>query len=203
MKIIENRFQINENRILIYIVSEGYAKPTYTISEGFIKDGVVIKDYYLSQWDDYGFNAEIGCGDETRKISFEFDINHPLYIPLFHLLNYDDELIIDDDDTIEDNKKFIIIRREKDKIIIDFINELQYDNQIGHGIHIFIKNILRDGRSKIDLYQKDTKERLCTFFREAHCALTDYHQISIEECLLRSTPFEEWDRIERVFKRKI
>ena len=43
MEDLENRIQINDNRILIYRISEGYAKPTYTIMEGFIENGDVIK----------------------------------------------------------------------------------------------------------------------------------------------------------------
>lgn len=68
--------------------------------EGFLENGDVIKTYTLSQWDDYGFNGWINNAEGIKKISFEFDMQHPLYFPLFHLLNYDDELLLDDDGTI-------------------------------------------------------------------------------------------------------
>ena len=204
MEDLENRIQINDNRILIYRISEGYAKPTYTIMEGFIENGDVIKDYTLSQWDDYGLNGWINNEESVKNISFEFDMNHPLYLPLFHLLNYDDELMIDDDDTREDNKKYILISKKGDKIYIDFVNELLHSNYTKERFHVFIKNIVFDGRSKIDQKHKDTKIRLATFFNEAHNALiNDYHQISIEEWFLKNSTSEECMQLKKVFKRKI
>lgn len=198
---LEKRIEIDENRILIYNITEGYAKPTYTIMEGFLKNGEIIKTYNLSQWDDYGLNAYIN-NDEVRKISFEFDITHPLYLPLFHLLNYDDELLIDDDGSREDNKKYMLVRREKDKIFMEFIDELEDESYIER-FHVFIKNIGPDGRSKIDRDYKDTKNRLFIFFNEAHEALTtDCHQISIEEYLLSSSKANECDELKKVFKRE-
>ena len=74
MKEFEKRIKINENRVLIYNISEGYAKPTYTITEGFIENGEVKKTYSLSQWDDYGLNAWFNdCNTNINKISFESD----------------------------------------------------------------------------------------------------------------------------------
>lgn len=67
----------------------------------------LIKTYNLSKWDDYGLNGWAYNEEEFNKLSFTFDIRHPLYIPLFHLLNYDDKLLIDDDDTKENNQKYI------------------------------------------------------------------------------------------------
>ena len=204
MENLEKRIQINDNRILIYTISDGYAKPTYTIMEGFIKNGDVIKTYSLSQWDDYGLNGWISNDEAAKKISFEFDMNHPLYFPLFHLLNYDDELLIDDDGTMENNKKYLLVHRENCKIYIDFINELTNSNNVGERFYVFIKNIVFDGRSKIDQYQKDTKRRLATFFNEMHNVLiNDYHQISIEEWLLKNSANGEYKQMKKVFKRKI
>ena len=59
MRELERKIKISENRILIYNISKGYAKPTYTITEGFLEDGDVKKTYSLSQWDDYGFSGWI------------------------------------------------------------------------------------------------------------------------------------------------
>ena len=47
MKDIEKRIQMNDNRVLIYRISEGYAKPTYTIMEGFLDNGDVIKREFV------------------------------------------------------------------------------------------------------------------------------------------------------------
>ncbi len=204
MENLEKRIQINDNRILIYTISKGYAKPTYTIMEGFLENDNVAKTYSLSQWDDYGLNGWINNDEGAKKISFEFDVNHPLFFPLFHLLNYDDELLIDDDDTREDNKKYMLIHRKKDKIIMEFIDELEDDISIAERFHIFIKNIVQDGRSKIDQSHKDTKIRLINFFNEVYSILTnDYHQISIEECLLMNSINDEYNELKKVFKRKL
>jgi len=204
MEQFEKRIQINENRILIYRISEGYAKPTYTITEGFLENDEVIKTYSLSQWDDYGLNGWINNDDNVKKISFVFDIDHPLYIPLFHLLNYDDELLIDDDDTMSNNQKYLLVHKEKSKIFMDFINELNDEIHMPEKFNVFIKNIGRDGRSKIDQDHKDTKLRLFLFFNEVYTKLVnDYQQISIEEYLLKNTPNDECKQMKKIFKRKM
>ena len=204
MKQLEKRMQIDDNRILIFNVSEGYAKPTITMMEGFLKNGDLIKTYSLSQWDDYGLNGWVNNDEDLDKISFEFDKSHPLFLPLFHLLDYDDELLIDDDDSQEDNKKYLLVHRKEDKIYMDFIDELGYSFYTGERFHVFIKNILFDGRSKIDRDQKDTKERLLTFFNEAYDEIMGkYHQIDFEEYLLLNRPSEEIPQLKRVFKRKM
>ena len=204
MEQLEKRIQIDANRILIFSVTEGYAKPTFTIMEGFLENGDVIKTYSLSQWDDYGLNGWSNNDEQLDRISFEFDMNHPLFFPLFHLLDYDDELLIDDDNSKEDNKKYLLVHRKKDKIYMDFIDELGDDFYTGERFHVFIKNIGFDGRSKIDRDQKDTKERLFAFFSESYNAIvSDYHQISFEEWLLTNRPYEEIPQMKRVFKRKI
>ena len=194
--------KINDDRILKFYISDGYAQPMYTIMEGFIENDEIKKTYNLSQWDDYGFTAWINNIDKDIKtISYEFDINHPLYIPLIHLLNYDEELIIDDDDTNELNKKCMRIYNKKDKILVDFINKLEDNNyySTSEKFHVFIKNIVTDGRSKIDCQYKDTKERLFIFFKEVYDIFTkDHQQISIEEYLLKNNQDEE----AKVFKKE-
>ena len=202
MEQLEKRIQINNNRILIYTISEGYAKPTYTIMEGFLENGDVIKTYSLSQWDDYGLNGWSNNDKGINKLSFEFNISHPLFFPLFHLLNYDDSLLIDDDDTREDNKKYMLVHRKEDKIYIDFIDKLEESTHMTEKFHVFIKNIGPDGRSKIDQDFKDTKRRLFVFFNEIHNELTnDYHQISIEEYILRNSACDGCKQLKKVFKK--
>jgi len=96
-----------------------------------------------------------------------FDKRHPLYIPLIHLLNGDDELIIDDDDTHELNENYMRIYRDNENINIDFIycgeDELAFNK-----FTVFVKNIGYDLRSKIDCQKKDTKDRLHYFFGEVY-----------------------------------
>ena len=202
MKEYEKTIKIDEKRILKYDIRPGYAKSTYTVSEGFLENGDLIKTYSLSQWDDYSFNGWLTNDEEKTTLSFEFDINHPLFMPLFHLLDYDDELIIDDDDTKEDNVNYLRIYRKEGKIYMDFINELD-DHNTFDKFHVFIKNILIDGRSKIDANFKDTKERLILFFNEMDEVLSrESHQISLEEYLLSNPSTTEKNNVKRFFKRR-
>ncbi len=205
MKDLEKRIQINDNRVILYNISKGYSKHTYTITEGLMENGEVKKTYSLSQWDDYGLNGWTDNDENVNKVSFEFDMDHPLFLPLLHLLNYDDELTIDDDDSVENNKKYMSIYRKDNKIYMDFVDNLKDDNQINFGerFHVFIKNILPDGRSKIDRDHKDTKKRLIVFFNEAHEVLVKKcHQISIEECMLRDTSSKDYEGMKMVFRKK-
>ena len=200
---IEKRIQIDDNRILIFSITEGYAKPTYTITEGFLENGDVKKSYSLSQWDDYGLNAWINNDEDVSQVSFEFDMNHPLFVPLLHLLNYDEELIIDDDDTREENKKYLSIKRDSDRIVINFIDTLDLDySTFSERFHVFIKNIFSDGRSKIDQNYKDTKRRLYVFFNEAmESIMKEYHQMNMEEYLIKDFPKEECNELIKAFRR--
>lgn len=198
----EKRIELSENRILIYRISEGYAKPTFTITEGFLENGDLIKTYSLSQWDDYGLNSWINDDEDVTKISFEFDMNHPLYFPLFHLLNYDNQLIIDDDGTMEENKKYMLVRREEEKIYIDFIDLVEDDIYASERFNVFIKNIGIDGRSKIDQNYKDTKERLLIFFNEVYdIIMNDYHQTTIEEYIIKDSKGTETEKIKQFYKK--
>lgn len=199
----EKRIELSENRILIYRISEGYAKPTFTITEGFLENGDLIKTYSLSQWDDYGLNSWINDDEDVTKISFEFDMNHPLYFPLFHLLNYNDQLIIDDDGIMEENKKYMLVRREEEKIYIDFIDLVEDDIYASERFNVFIKNIGLDGRSKIDQNYKDTKERLLIFFNEVYdIIMNEYHQTTIEEYIIKNSKEIETEKIKKFYKRK-
>ncbi len=203
MQELERRINISENRILIYDISKGYAKPTYTVAEGFLENGDLKRTYSLSQWDDYGFSGWTVEDDNVNKLSFEFDMSHPLYLPLFHLLNYDDELIIDDDGTREDNKRYLSIYRKGKKIYVEFIDNVSdCTMDYSERFYVFIKNIIYDGRSKIDQANKDTKNRLIIFFNEVNEILTKgSSQISIEEYFDYSNK-KEYEDIRRVFRRK-
>lgn len=176
--------RVNKNRTISYNVSNGYV-PMQTIKEDIFEDGEFKKNYRLNRWDDYGFVGWSNDKKDINKLSFEFDKDHPLYIPLLHLINFDEEILIDDDDTYEINKKYLLIHKEEDKIIMDFINklstELEYEK-----FRVFIKNVGIDCRSKIDV---DTKDRLYCFFKESYEELTNtYHQETIEEYTIKNNP---------------
>ncbi len=195
----EKKFDINSNRKLMYQKDSH----TYSLREAILGDGKLDKTYCLFKGDDYGFTGWTPSEkQDINKISFEFDINHPLYMPLFHLLNYDDELIIDDDDTREFDKKYMYIYRNNNKIYIEFINNLN-DNKyatLSDKFNIFIKNVGYDGRSKIDSYFKDTKERLYVFFNDIDEILANgFYQITTEEYLVKNK--ENIDDIKKFYKK--
>lgn len=179
---MEKKIKISDNRILSYNIHDGYVVMN-SIREDFLKNGLFEKCYTLSRWDDYEFNASSNC-NEYRKLSYEFDLEHPLYFPFLHLLNNDSELIIDDDNTYELEKKYMRLYKENYNIILEFRNKLE-DNKESikyNNFSVFIKNIGPDCRSKIDCQYKDTKERLWRFFEESIQNITEeYHQITIEE----------------------
>ena len=186
----ERTVMVGENRIINYTISDGYV-PMHTIREDFIEKGKIIKNYKLCRWDDYGFtgwiNNDANNQESINLVSYKFDINHPFYIPLLHLLQGDEHLIIDDDQTQELNKKYMMITKEEDNIVITFANNLESNSTINR-FYVFIKNIGPDARSKIDCFYKDTKERLDSFFKEIYELVTEeYHQITIEEYLLKKS----------------
>ena len=153
-------------------------------------------------WDDYNFNSYVDSYDTSSIVSYEFDKNHPLFLALFHLLNYDEELLIDDDGTIEEEKKYLLIKKIKDKIYILFVNKLENNEFLSKKFNVFVKNILYDGRSKVDIKSKDTKIRLNNFFNEVYEDLiNEYHQISIEEYLLNNSDKKEYQQIKKYFQK--
>ena len=179
---MEKKIKISDNRILSYNTEDGYVL-TNSIREDFFKNGKFEKYYVLSRWDDYEFNA-YSAYDNTTRLFYEFDVEHPLYFPFLHLLNNDLELIIDDDNTHELEKKYMKLYKKDDKIVLEFRNKLR-DNEKSikyNRFNIFIKNIGPDCRSKIDCQYKDTKERIWNFFEETIQNITEeYHQFTIEE----------------------
>ena len=199
----EKNIQVDDNRTLRIIMDEESIIAKTTIAEGFMENGKLVGGYTLVKSHNYSFTGWDKNDKGKEMISFEFDINHPLYIPLFHLLNYDDELIIDDDNAIEDDKRHILIRREKDKIYLDFVNKYSEKNKGLEKFYIFIKDILPDGRSRVSQKGKDTKERLPIFFREAFNKLiNDYYQIGMEEWILKDKSSDECKELKKVFKRE-
>ena len=185
MEAFNKEIIINDKKKVKYDVCEGYT-PTHIITDVDLTNNVktlkIMKydDYAIKSWNDISF-------EEYQKAKNElhiFEKNHPLYIPLLHLLDGKRNLIIDDDDTYEVNKKFLKVFYNKKYIGIDFINELEEDDSFDK-FSVFIKNIGFDLRSKIDCGDKDTKERLYMFFNEVYNLFSEeYHQMTIEEYLL-------------------
>jgi hypothetical protein len=187
MEELNKEIKISDKKIIRYEIRSGYV-PIQTVTYANLENG--IKTISFSRWDDYCFRSyhemDFKDYDNSKREEHVFEKDNPLYIPLLHLLDGEDELIIDDDETSEMNKKYMRICKEEEKIIVVFINELGKDTDL-EKFNIFIKNIDFDLRSKIDCLRKDTKDRLYFFFQEVHeKMIEDDHQISMDEYLLNN-----------------
>ena len=204
MALKEKRIKINDDRILIFTIIDIPFGSQVTISECFFENDNLFKEYKLVECEDFNFGSW-SSDDNTNfnTMSYRFDINHPLFMPLFHLLNYDKELMIDDDDTRELLKKYMIIYYKDDYIYVDFNNYLGSEDDIfAEKFNVFIKNIVFDGRSKIDHQNLNTKDRLLYFFREAFDIwMYGEKQISIEEYLLNINMEYYWELMKGMFKK--
>ena len=168
---MEKRIELENKDKIIITETPGYCTDMISIMKGYFSNGELVKTIRLSMWDDFSFEAWMDCDyDEVKKISFDFELNDPLYPYLDNLLKGLEKLIIDDDNTREEYKKTMIIFKENNKIVIVFENKLE-KNKIMEKFNVFIKNILNDIRSKIDCRGEDTKIRLINFFNDVRSEL--------------------------------
>ena len=135
------------------------------INKGYLKNGEPEKILTMSMTDDFGFEAFTFSDEETNSVNYSIPQYDPLYKHLNTLLGANDDLIIDDDMTAEEKQKYMKIQRQKQDILVSFYNDLE-DTSTTNKFIITIINIMRDGRSKIDRDDLDTKERLVKFFRD-------------------------------------
>lgn len=187
MEGINKEIMVSRKKFLKYEVHDGFVPFHIIIAEDITEDPKSIK---FCKWDDYSIKSWSALENyDSQIIKREvhcFEKKHPLYIPLLHLLNGQEELVIDDDETPEINQKYMRIYFCDGIIKIEFINNLEDEHQVFERFSIFIKNIFFDLRSKIDVDGKDIKERLYFFFEEVYSLFDEeYHQMSIEEYLLK------------------
>lgn len=183
----ERKIKLDDDRIILYHTSVDFGRRTFIRYSIRKNDDVNILTFHRG-WD-YSFNSYCTKNNELENIKCEshiIDKTNPLYIPLLHLLNGENELIIDDDDTREINQKYMKVYFDGKNVYVEFINNLDRENNDLEKFNIFIKNIGADVRSKIDCADKDTKERLFFFFCELADKFyeEDTHQMTIEEYLL-------------------
>jgi len=182
---MEKLLNVNESRIIKMDTDESNFECTTSFNEFFLRNGIIEKNYSFHQYYDYNFNVFLSNKIDDDHITFEYDIDHPLYFAFLHLLSGDDSLLIEDDDTREYNKKYLVITKNDDKILLTFVNKKD-EKIMWEKFNVFIKNTMYDLRSKIDVQELDTKNRLSNFFNEVRDELShDYHQISIEEYVLK------------------
>ena len=152
------------------------------IDKGYIKNGEPSKILTMSMTDDFGFEAYTFSNEETDSVDFLIPQNDPLYKHLNTLLDANDDLVIDDDMTAEEKQKYMKIQRQKQDILVSFYNDSK-NASITDKFIVTIINIMRDGRSKIDRDNLDTKERLVIFFIgvEKELLLGKEKEVEVEE----------------------
>ena len=139
------------------------------------------KSYEIIWKDNYMFCAR--SNEVNDSVSFTFNIDHPLFFPLLHLLDDSKKVIISD----ENNKnKFLEISRDDNNISMSFIGNDEYKCSSGY-FDIFVSNkdysLLKKTCSDLSI-----KERLLNFSCEISKSLfEEYHQISMEEYVLKKT----------------
>ena len=156
---IENEIAISDNRILLYTESSETISKTYTLKETFLEKGTFKASYMLSQGEDYQFDAWV----DGLSGSFEFNMQHPLYVLLSEFLGSEPAIVINSD--IGDEEKLygnqIVISREKDEIVLGFFAGPDFEDLGTNRIKVFIKNIALDNRSAVP---DEIKARLLTLF---------------------------------------
>lgn len=167
---IEKRIDTKNGKIIYQKLPNGYItffKITYI---NFNKDNNPEKRLQFSMWDDFQFEGAPKEYDllDLEKIDFDIEKENILYEPIKRFLGEDKEFILDDDATCGINNKIMKISENKNNIKVEFINngkgqeeQAKYDRY-----KIFIKNIIFDGRSKLDDARRDnsTKKRLRNLF---------------------------------------
>lgn len=150
----------------------------YSISTSFRyfvldEKGKPLKNFDFNMWDDFSFAANkrnLHLEQDLTEIEFIIEKENPMYIPIKKFLRGEESFILDDDDTSEINQKTMQILDFKENIKIVFKNEVEKQDEyeaIFDKFRIFIKNILYDGRSKLDQNSgDDTKERLINLFKD-------------------------------------
>lgn len=150
--------------------------PFFTIQYAkFNEEKEIEKSLKFSMWDDFQFEAFPKDIEEleAETIDFEIEKNNPLYAILKRFLNNNKEFILDDDNTWGINNKIMKISdcKNNESIKVEFINngEGQEEQWELDRYKIFIKNIIFDGRSKLDTSPRgsnNVKERLRNLFKD-------------------------------------
>ena len=174
--------KVRENdKLYVYNLDKEDGSSSLNIYE-FGESGDVKGELYFVEYQDYGFKAYDFDNWEIEEKEFIFTIDDLIYLPLKHMLKGDESLVIEDDFTREDNIRYVEIING-DIITVRFVDKK--DDLIDR-LSINIKNIMYDGRSKIDQRGLDTKDRIWRFYQELYQEFSkDYHQITIEEHLLK------------------
>lgn len=189
---MEKEIKLLDKNTVSIDVSNDYLVAGTRITKRYFKSGEYVKDFCLSMWDDYGFDAWVDDVETLKNastISFDIPRYDPLHFCFLEFLGNNNEIVIDSDDVEELNKKTLTIRKKENDVIELIFENLLENISACDKFNIFVKNVGFDLRSKIDSFHLDTKERLYQFFENARiCLLDEYHQISIDEFMLTRKP---------------
>ena len=172
----EKYIKVSNGRMIKFSVYEHneYDPKTYLIEEYFMENDEITKNYRMSKNGGYSFSGWLNVGAEERTkidtISYEFDINNPLYIPILHNLLYDQDCYtIYDENKDNFDEKYLVFTKIENKIILTFLNTLKEDNL--------------DKKFNISTHDNDLKLK-CFFEELIQTLYLEKRQISIEEYLI-------------------
>lgn len=109
--------------------------------------------------------------EKNGSLEIVIDENNLFYLPLQNFLGSDEVIVIEDDMTPQHYGKKVSIKRSDNNIVAIF-EYLEKECMNAYGINI--KNILYDGRSKLDRNGTNIKARLHTLFSELYHTFQDY-----------------------------
>ena len=172
----EKYIKVSNGRMIKFSVYEHneYDPKTYLIEEYFMENDEITKNYRMSKNGGYSFSGWLNVGAEEKAkidtISYEFDVNNPLYIPILHNLLYDQDCYtIYDENKDAFAEKYIVFTKIENKIILTFLNTLKEDNL--------------DKKFNISTHDNDLKLK-CFFEELIQTLYLEKRQISIEEYLI-------------------
>ena len=172
----EKYIKVSNGRMIKFSVYEHneYDPKTYLIEEYFMENDEITKNYRMSKNGGYSFSGWLNVGAEEKTkidtISYEFDINNPLYIPMLHNLLYDQDCYtIYDENKDNFDEKYLVFTKIENKIILTFLNTLKEDNL--------------DKKFNISTHDNDLKLK-CFFEELIQTLYLEKRQISIEEYLI-------------------
>lgn len=173
MQSFDKMIKVSEGRIIRFntfmFEKNEVEKPVYSIEEFFIEHDEIQRSYRLCRNGGYEFygwiNTSIATKEIMESLTYDFDENHPFYVPLLHFLGKNTKILIDDEKTQELNKKYIIINKNTDKVSLIFINNITKD-EIDKKFNIAINSTEFDFHGKTEYSNTDIKKRLEVLFDE-------------------------------------
>ena len=154
------------------------------------KENETEKRLQFSMWDDFQFEGdpkEFNLLD-LEKIEFDIEKDNLLFESIKRFLDKDKEFVLDDDATWGINNKIMKITNNEESIKVEFINngKGQEEQSKLDRYKVFIKNIISDGRSKLDdIPDNPTKGRLRNLFLDLRKTLAGKEEL--EDIMMKDT----------------